>query len=475
VTPATFDFFLEFGEYCFVRHPLDVWINASTLVTTGVLGPSTGAKRLSLRSSVSRSGGLEWLLARTTMRRSRFGGDTIGGRSQVVGFSPFSRHDYEGLLHPYLRVLARGGTPCSIVTSERGLDRWRLHAHGDGIVVYSTAAAVSKAVYRDARRTFETLRTSLRDIVNRYALDAMARRDLRAYFVQFAFEKALATALLDRISPRVVVGFHFVSTRGWQAAIEARASTGTRPRVVFVQHGAFDASEGFHDFEGADVVLLWGERWRRELARFEHLPFRTVPAAVVTGHPKYDVRGGSHLTAPSADASPVSLRRVRVLFVSGHDGGRMKAEPLAQVSAASMRGSGFDFMVKPHPAERDGALARLVADGKLAREQVLSARQSIQACILDADVVVGPESTALFEASRLGRPVVLLSEAPSSAFEGFLTAADSGSISDLIERWRSDASWRRFVLDEQSDALVDAFGSTAAAVEAGSEVIRIGP
>ena len=470
---SAFDFFLEFGAYCHQHHPFDVWINASTMILKGVVGPNAGPRPRPLRLSLRNAGGLEWILARTTIRRARLGSSLDGKGAPVVGFSPFSRQDYEGLLRPYLKALAGEGTRCAVVTSMKGLDRWRLHARDDGIDVFPTEAAVSIGVYRNARRTLASLRPSLRDIASRFALDATRRRDLMAYFAQYSFEKALASRFIEGVAPKVIVGLHFVSTRGWQGAIAEAGGGGRYPFVVLVQHGAFDARDEFHDFEGADLVLLWGERWRRELSRFTSLPFRKVPTGLVTGHPKYDIGGEAVPAAVRQDGSSARSRNgVQVLYFSGHDSGRTKEAPLAQVIAASKRGRGFDFMVKPHPAERDGTLARLVANRQLHARQVLSAKQPIQARILDADVVVGSESTALFEAVRLGRPVVLLSEAPSAAFRGFLTAVDSASLYALVERWQRDAAWRRTVLDEQSEALVDAFGSAMGAVEAGTESIR---
>ena len=471
-SPA-FDFFLEFGAYCHERHPLDVWVNASTLVRTGVLGTYARPRSASLRESVRNAGGLEWMLTRTLVRQARRRCFFDGEGASVVGLFPFNRHDYEGLIRPYLKALASTGTRCAVVTSGRGFDRWRLHAREDGTVIFPAEAAVSMGVYSDAKRTLATLRPSLLDIASRFRLSATRRRSLMVYFAQYCFEKALASRFIEHFAPRVIIGLHFVSTRGWHGAIADAASRGPHPSVVLVQHGSFDVSRGFHDFEGADLVLLWGDRWRRELSRYQSLPFRKVPTALVTGHPKYDL---SEDAIPPATlhggGSARSRNGVHVLFVSSHEGGRTKEAPLAQLIAAAQRGRGFDFTVKPHPAERDGTLARVVAKGQLHARQVLSAQEPIQACILDADVVVGPESTALFEAVRLGRPVVLLSEAPSGAFSGLLTAVDSASLHALVERLRKDVAWRRSVLDEQSEALVDAFGSATGAVEAGTESIR---
>lgn len=460
----TYEFYLEFGAYCFEHYPYDLTINASTLVRAGVIGPWHGRGAPSLRSRLRRRGGIEWMLFRTLLRRARLKAKLAGDDATVLGFVPFNRIDYEGLVRPYLDAITDSGVRCGVVVPGASAGRWVEFAARNGSAVTSIETGASPAIYRDSRRTYASLRPALRDVADRFRLSSSGRHALAAFFAHYAFEKALASRLIERLAPQVVVGLHFVSTRGWQAAIEGARFLGRKPRVVLVQHGAFEASSGFHDFEGADLVMLWGERWQRELQRFSSLPFRPVPAAVVTGNPKYD--------GMSLREDQRTERGTRVLYVSSHDDGRTMLSPLTMALQAFKAERGFDVVVKPHPAERDGTLRTLVKRGELRAESVLAPRHPLRDCILDSDVVVGPSSTALYEAGWLGKPVVLLSEAPGPAFEGFIAATDAVALHSAVEQMVNDASCRASVVARQRVMLEDAFGTTAGAARAGAE--RIG-
>ena len=467
-----YEFFLEFGAYCFENCPWDVTINASTLVRSGVIGPRHGSEARSLPSTLRRLGGVEWMLFRTLLRRARLQAELVGDDATVLGFVPFNRSDYVGLVRPYLDVITDSGVRCAVAVPGTSAGQWVEFASRNGSAVTFIEAGASPATYRDGRRTLAALRPALRDAADKFRLSSSAKHGLTAFFAQFAFQKALASRIIERIAPQVVVGLHFVSTRGWQAAIDGTRTLGHKPRVVLVQHGTFEESTGFHDFEGADLVMLWGERWQRELERFASLPFRHVPAAVVTGNPKYDGVGrrGDQRAGESLNGHR-QHRCTRVLYVSSHEAGRTMRGPLAMTVQAAKSEPGLEIVVKPHPAERDGTLKALVESGQLRAESVLAPRHPLRDCILEADVVVGPRSTALFEAAWLGKPVVLLSEGPGPAFEGFLTVTDALALHAIIDRLVNDASWRASVVARQVDALEDAFGTTEGSVRAGAEQI----
>ena len=459
----TYEFYLEFAAHCFEHYPPDITINASTLVRAGFVGPRHGRGAPSLRSRFRRRGGIEWMLFRTLLRRARLRAKLAGDSATILGFVPFNRSDYEGLVRPYLDAITDSGVRCAVVVPGASAGRWVEFAARNGSSVTSIEAGASPAIYRDSRRTLATLRPALRDAADRFRISSRAQHGLAAFFAGFAFQKALASRLIEQLAPQVVVGLHFVSTRGWQAAIEGARFLGRKPRVVLVQHGAFEASSGFHDFEGADLVMLWGERWQRELQRFSSLPFRPVPHAVVTGNPKYD--------GVTCREDHRTERGTRVLYVSSHEGGRTMVSPLTITLQAFNSEPDFDIVVKPHPAERDGTLRALVERGELRAESVLAPRHPLRDCILGSDVVVGPSSTALYEAVWLGKPVVLLSEAPGPAFEGLMTATDAVALRSIVEQMVSNASWRAAVVARQLAVLEDVFGTTEGAVRAGAEMI----
>lgn len=469
---ASLEFFHEFGAYCYQHHPRDVWMNASTLVSTGIVGPGPRPAAGSVRFPRA-AGGLTRAFAGALARRGRVG-PAPARPAPVLWLYPFDRRDHEGLFRPFIERLRDAGVDNLVVTTASALDRWRdLEADGH-VFATSRDAYASASAYRDARSVLAAVRPAIRDLASRFRLDAASRAELVRFFTDFAVEKALARRILARAAPKAVIGLHFVASRGWHAALDEARRGADRPAVVLVQHGAFATSDGHHDFEGADDVLLWGTLWRRELEGFQPLPFRPVPPGTVVGNPKYDGAAGRGPNgAAAAPEGGGASRWRRVLYLSSHhDGQRTKLKPLTVALEAAKMGRGFELVVKPHPVERPDVIQGLVASGSLRADAVASPDRGVDDLIRTVDAVIGPESTVLFEAIRLGRPVVLLSEQPTGVFEGFVAAADADALHAVVERWPSDERWRQDVLAAHESILTGAFGPPQGAVEAGLARIR---
>ena len=464
-TAAAYEFFLELGDYAFRHHPPDIWINASTLARKGVVGPASSVKPRTLRRRVAHAGGPTWAYLRETVRhrvrRRRHDPHPPDGPDQVLAAWPFGRRDYVGLIAPVLTRLAKGGVRCGVLTIPTGLDSWRDAAADHRIPVRALPAALEPGVHREARRLFASLRPSVDDLAARFRLDRGTRAALHGYFVAYTFDKVLAGRHLERLTPDVVLGIHFVTRRGWQGALHDAAARGRKSTVLLMQHGAFSADEAFHDFEGADVALVWGERWRRELGGFATLPFAPLPGVAVSGNPKYD-------TSTPWLAPPAHAGTPRVLYVSNHGGGHETlVEPLRLTIDASRQGDGFDLVVRLHPVEKRGAVIDLVDRGLLASRQLAPASEPLADAILGADVVVGPPSTTLFEAARLGRPVVVIADRPARIFDGFRAT------SDVAQLW----TWVRNcvavdAVAAQAPIVADLFGSPGGACNRTVALVR---
>ena len=456
---AQLEFFHELGEFAYANYPSDVWINSSTLVRAGIVGPRASAPSTSLRTRLRGIAGLDWNILRTSAKKASSGLQLKPHHLSVLCSFPFRRRDYEGLLRPLLCDLSEAGIRCGVVTTAAELRRWRANAETDGTTAVAIEAGGSPQVYREARRQHRELRGAVRDMQVRFASSPSQRRRLAAYFSQFVLDKALFSHCLERLGPRVVLGLHFAATRGFQAAIRQVGASEHGTRVLLMQHGAFSANEGFHDFEGADVALLWGDRWRRELAGLESKPYATLPEAIVVGNPKYDRDIRSHVRSSGADASPQG--RVRVLYISTHDGNHRTIEPpLEWLFGCASSCAGFDLMIKPHPAESLSVIRARVERGLISPEAVLPPASDVMTWVGSADIVVGTASTALFEAALVRKPVILLATEPNHLYDGFVAAKDQVELSAVLRRWQGDPDAVQSVLEYQDRLCNDIFGLT---------------
>lgn len=180
--------------------------------------------------------------------------------------------------------------------------------------------------------------------------------------------------------------------------------------VVEPQHGWIGSSHPAYNFGAAmsdpalarllpDVLLTFGEFWGGEL-RF---PGRIVPV------------GKAHLDSLSAGTEPVTDRAREVLVVSSV--GHPEATDDFVVRLRRLLPSEWRVSFRPHPSERGAIASRYpkldAEDGVLVDEE-----EDVYRSLARVRVVVGVESTVLFEALKFGCTVVVRESATTPYYVG---------------------------------------------------------
>ncbi|UOE55161.1 hypothetical protein [Cytobacillus oceanisediminis] len=100
---------------------------------------------------------------------------------------------------------------------------------------------------------------------------------LKKYSLELFYKKYLtdfsnAYNILKCTKPKVIYGLHFISNPGLLSAIqEIQKNEKLSIEVLLMQHGFFQQG-GFHDFAGADYVILWGNYHEEILKTFKNPP-----------------------------------------------------------------------------------------------------------------------------------------------------------------------------------------------------------
>lgn len=210
-----------------------------------------------------------------------------------------------------------------------------------------------------------------------------------------------------------------------RAAIEAAHELGV-PFVVAqkettispgtMQHHSVDVAR--HSPFIADLMLVCSHRHREFWLRAGSAPEKVL----VTGQPRFDVYARPEQRRdPTELGLPFHRGRRHILFLSydtsayiegagGEDTGfswdQLKAETEEALLRVVATGQ-YALWIKPHPQQDAVAeQARFAASAQRDYAHVLERRLDTRQLILNADMVVGFQSTAVFEAMAAGKPVV---------------------------------------------------------------------
>lgn len=373
----------------------------------------------------------------------------------LVAFFPF-RPDYAGLLAPVAEELARRGASVATLLPPEAPDP------GLPGPALSLAAYAGPRAYAHARRRWAALAGHVRRFAAEHGLDAARRTALRLLAQSYLWQEAATLTALADVRPRALLGLHLMTDPGVMGGVALHRASGARLRVVLLQHGLFSGDWPTHDFHGADLVMLWGEASREELARFPD-----APPAVVVGNPRLAALGlgaGAEGPAPGGPAT---------VLVAGTNGDPEVGRRALLTALEALRGlGGVRVRVRPHPREPRAAYEEAARTGLLP-PGALDASPDPYAAVRAASVVVGTASTLLPEAVALGVPVVqVLDGGERTWWSGGLAAASTpGDLRALVSRLVSDAAYRAEVLAGEAVTARAAFGDPAGAAALAAEAV----
>lgn len=367
----------------------------------------------------------------------------------LVTFFPY-RQDYAGLLAPVEEELQRRGVRVANLLPPEARDP------GLPGVSLSLGSYADMRSYAFARRRWRELSGQVRRFADERSLSAQGRTTLTLLVQNHLWQEAAARAALAAERPRVVLGLHYMTDPGVRGAIDLHRRAGERVPVVLLQHGLFSGDWPTHDFHGADLVMLWGESSRSELARFPD-----APHAVVVGNPRL---GALEAHAPEPTFA--------VLY-AGTNGDKEEGRKALHMALEALRGlPGVTLRVRPHPKESRAAYDEAVEMGLLARDQIDDAADPYDA-VRGASVVLGTVSTLLPEAVALGVPAVLVADAAGDTWWSprLLRASTPAQLREVVSGLVRDAAYRAETLGRERAVAEDAFGDPSHAAAAAADAV----
>lgn len=231
--------------------------------------------------------------------------------------------------------------------------------------------------------------------------------------------------LLRRMSPKVVVTAVQYYTPNF---ILAEAAHERGIPVVELQHGTVYPAHAAYNLPengsvySPDVFLSWGKRWAEQMRNY---PRGTT---LLSGYPYIEHCRNLYPPCPRKDGGPF-----RILFVSQGPVARKLVSFAAELRAL-LPVDRFSIIYKLHPNESRTWRIRYPSLLSAGVEVVENLSRNIYKCLVDADVAVGLNSTALVEGFAWGVRAFVFRQLPGSETMAEFCRSGAAEFVDSVEQ-----------------------------------------
>lgn len=380
----------------------------------------------------------------------------------LVPFVP-CRRDYQAFIYPVTNMLSERGISTFMMVSRKSyLEQVDSRLFSGSQIIFSDDF-LTLHTYRRAKKSYSKLVPWLNELNSRLRLEPWQCCSVQILFQDYCLDKEIFGSVLSLIRPSAVYGIHYIWNPGYLAAINEMSDDGPIPIKLLIQHGANKIAD-FHDFKGADCVILWGDYFKTVLNSGCYLI--PVPQYKVIGNPKLEVEVRKREERTGHNGCPDPLNNKVILFVSTLDGpgGDYNRKSL-RLFASSTRNFSREWSIiyRPHPGDFDNLdyCRDLIQNGAIKREQVLDLDTDIYELFKRADVVVGTNSTVIPEAMGFGKPVIQILPALSGTDwceYGLLGVSTDEELHDALKGILGSGEYREKVLVAQQTLSNKMFG-----------------
>jgi len=308
----------------------------------------------------------------------------------------------------------------------------------------------------------ERLQPTIEQMCDDLRLDEMQRNATNGLFRHYFREKICFQRVLLDVRPSVIYGIHYVLNPGYIGAIEATKKKGWKMSSILMQHGFFNA-RGYHDFKGADCVIVWGKYFEDVLTKMIAGP---TPSWQIIGNPKLEVEL-SRASRQRTDQQLFNKTRQQDIILFLTEPGDYDARAVELFSRAVGNRRRWKVVYKLHPSQSIEDYNCFVNEGLIRPEQLIK-DVDLYGLIQMAAVVVGTKSTALLEAMALGKPVIqLLPELSRTDWieHGLATASTERELHEQICKVEECSDYREEVLRREQKLVREMFGIISGASE----------
>lgn len=359
----------------------------------------------------------------------------------VIIFAPY-REDYKELLYPVANSLSELGLkvtaffPRNDQVSEDVLQLFDVDE-----IVFGNELLTYQDIFH-AKSDFYYVSEHLDRL---YTMFDLREDGIDHFFKQMLLDIIMIKKLSFMISPDTVFGLHFMMNPGYLFGLSGYSNA----EIILIQHGIMPPEEGFHDFKGADEVLIWGQRSKEELSKIATKGNLSTPKSKIVGNPKLEqIRKAQWFRERVRENGGVVI-----LYVSS--AGAAASFEYAQKSAKLFSQVIENLqipvtaMYKPHPKNVNNYPD--ILDINIDKNKIKN-DHSVYELIANADIVVGTESTVMVEAVALETPAIqLLPDISKNDLteHGLIGINTHSELRDELRLITTNTSYRKEILERE--------------------------
>jgi hypothetical protein len=367
----------------------------------------------------------------------------------------YYRYDYEDLIYPVVNELARQGVSVTMLLPRNALDRFA-NANIDSRV----QIVCREEFYEKYRVSFlgeHYYKNTLIDVIQKWCkmmgLHPDHEEQIKNFYFNYAIEFIGTSILLHLFTPKCVYGIHYILSPGVHDALKSIKEKNPLI-VILIQHGLFYSDDNpYHDFKGADLVILWGNYHARLLEKLTN-----SPPYVVLGNPKLEV-ALQKLNNENGTIKLPDFGITKILYLSAFSPKLDLAskESLQLFLEGTRTFKNVDITIRLRPDEPIEHYDEFFASNQIQPKQI-SINTDLFMDINQADIIVDGISTSIFEAAVLRKPVIQIKTCKSVKTHYVFQQANSAhELRSIIDRIRTDQTYRNQIIHDQNQLLNELF------------------
>lgn len=442
--------FFEFTtlyKFCVKNYPRSIWENVDLLFRKIWLSCPGAETNISNDNQNVSSGNYADLLYNSYKNKIANDLNHTTNSTQTKLLVPFvpCRKDYQLFLFPVIEILHQRGIDATIFLSKKDKQNNispELFPHSNFILADDVS---TQEVEKLADDDLQKLNTNINKLSDELGLDDQERIGTINFFRYYFFENELFKRVLEMVSPSLIYGIHYISRPGFIKAIADFKVKNPYLKNVLIQHARIGYG-GYHDFRGADLVILWS---KEDAERLESKKATNdIPLYEVVGNPKLDF-----LLSKNREFSIFNDKTFKkvVLFISNDPFGNYVDE-LEVFAKAVIACSEVVPIYKLHPGENLEHYYPLIKKGLIHLRQIIKFVSMYN--LMDiADIVVGVNSSSLDDAVIFKKAVIQINV--NKKYESRFTTVVSNKrdLRDQIRRLLYHYEYRATVLNSDMELI----------------------
>lgn len=346
----------------------------------------------------------------------------------LVFFTPY-REDCEKFIYPVVNDLIAMNYKVTVVIPKIGAQRGFIASPKANFLIYEDFAR-NITFYVKAQYIYNKIvDKELWSWFKNNKIGDVKKNKIEIFFKKHVIDSLIALDILSLVKPKVIYAIHYILNPGYLQAINVYKKNHTAVNVL-IQHGFFLSNYyGFHDFKGADIVILWGDYHKKILEQMADVPKNIQ----VIGNPKLEMS-----LKEINERKIFKTKEKAVLYISENSPKKNKKDQAAfEIFLEAIKDlTNVIVKVKLHPGETLQDYREYLDEKKITKEQFIF-NQDLYHVLLPVDLVIGRFSTAMFEAMALNKPVVPIATKHDDLIWreiGLSSVSDVDELSELVNR-----------------------------------------